>query len=292
MIALVDIVPDEDQPRKNFSPEKLRDLITSIKKHGIINPLIVEPYGKKYLLEDGERRYRAAKELNLKEVPVVVVAESSKTERLIKQFHIQEQHQGWSAVEKAIAVGKLSKELGVPVKDLAEVLALPHGTVSLYVSFGNLLEQKEFEKNEISLDYAPAINNLKAFVKRKFSQIEEEFTPNMERALERAIIHRIKNKVITKNNDLLKLHDAVKVKPESIMDFIKDSTITPERLFITSKAKKSHHYRNIKNIAVTLNYHIKSGFPLGVVELLQGDGEAIERLKSLEKSLSQLLAKL
>ena len=54
LVALRSIAPDPHQPRKNFNPERLAELIASIKKYGIINPLVVEklPTGK-YLLVDG-----------------------------------------------------------------------------------------------------------------------------------------------------------------------------------------------------------------------------------------------
>lgn len=66
-IPLKNIVPDAEQPRKNFDPERMADLIGSIKKHGIISPLQVQDIGNgTYLLEDGERRFRAATELGLK----------------------------------------------------------------------------------------------------------------------------------------------------------------------------------------------------------------------------------
>jgi ParB family chromosome partitioning protein len=64
------------QPRRYFDPEKLEQLKRSIEEHGILEPLIVRPLGggegAGYQLVAGERRYRAARELGLKEVPVVV----------------------------------------------------------------------------------------------------------------------------------------------------------------------------------------------------------------------------
>ncbi len=125
------ITPDPNQPRKNFNPERLAELIASIEKYGIINPLVVEELGKgKFMLVDGERRYRAALELQLKKVPVLIHPAMEETERTIQQFHIQEQHEGWSATEKAIAVGKLADRMGISYRALAQMLALPQRTIS------------------------------------------------------------------------------------------------------------------------------------------------------------------
>ena len=63
----------KQQPRRYFDPEKLAGLVESIKQHGILEPLLVRPIGASaYELVAGERRYRAATEIGLAEVPIVV----------------------------------------------------------------------------------------------------------------------------------------------------------------------------------------------------------------------------
>jgi ParB family transcriptional regulator, chromosome partitioning protein len=71
-IELIDL--PAQQPRRYFDPEKLAQLVESVKAHGIIEPLLVRPLegGERYELVAGERRYRAAKEIGLTEVPIVV----------------------------------------------------------------------------------------------------------------------------------------------------------------------------------------------------------------------------
>lgn len=61
------------QPRRSFNAGKLKQLVESVRKHGILEPLIVRPLtARTYELVAGERRYRAAKEVGLAEVPVVI----------------------------------------------------------------------------------------------------------------------------------------------------------------------------------------------------------------------------
>ncbi|HEY9830838.1 MAG TPA: ParB/RepB/Spo0J family partition protein [Stenomitos sp.] len=71
-IPLAKIKLPDAQPRKYFDPKKLKQLVESIRKDGILQPLLVRPKGDNYELVAGERRYRAAKEIGLSEVPVNV----------------------------------------------------------------------------------------------------------------------------------------------------------------------------------------------------------------------------
>lgn len=66
------IVPNPDQPRKEFDNEKLEELAQSIKENGVIVPLTVIKENGKYVLIAGERRYRAAKSVGLKELPAYI----------------------------------------------------------------------------------------------------------------------------------------------------------------------------------------------------------------------------
>lgn len=72
-IKLEDIVLPQHQPRRYFDPQALKELVESVKQHGILHPLLVRPGAEgKYELVAGERRYRAAQEVKLEVVPVVV----------------------------------------------------------------------------------------------------------------------------------------------------------------------------------------------------------------------------
>lgn len=67
------IEPNPDQPRRVFAPESISELAESIKRHGLIQPIIVEDMGEgRYRIVAGERRWRAANEAGLREIPVLV----------------------------------------------------------------------------------------------------------------------------------------------------------------------------------------------------------------------------
>ena len=71
-IPINKITLPKQQPRHYFDSEAMKSLVASVKKEGILQPLLVRPVGKNYELVAGERRYRAAYEVGLTEVPVVI----------------------------------------------------------------------------------------------------------------------------------------------------------------------------------------------------------------------------
>ena len=71
-IELDKIVPNEFQPRKTFQDDAMKELAASIKEHGVIQPIIVHRIGTNYGIIAGERRYRAAMEAGLSELPCVI----------------------------------------------------------------------------------------------------------------------------------------------------------------------------------------------------------------------------
>jgi len=71
-VPLASIIISATQPRRYFAPEAMRVLVESVKKDGVLQPILVRPVGDKYELVAGERRYRAAKEAWLTDIPVVV----------------------------------------------------------------------------------------------------------------------------------------------------------------------------------------------------------------------------
>lgn len=72
-MALGEIEPNPEQPRREFTPEALTQLADSIKEHGVLQPLVVRPRPNGlYQIVAGERRWRAARAAGLSEVPVVV----------------------------------------------------------------------------------------------------------------------------------------------------------------------------------------------------------------------------
>ena len=71
-IAIDDIVPDPNQPRREFDEKQLEALSNSIKENGVVQPIVVVKEGKKYQIVAGERRWRASRMANLDKIPAIV----------------------------------------------------------------------------------------------------------------------------------------------------------------------------------------------------------------------------
>jgi len=71
-VPLERITLPQTQPRRYFEPQAMQSLVESVRRDGILQPLLVRPMGEKYELVAGERRYKAAQECGLREVPVTI----------------------------------------------------------------------------------------------------------------------------------------------------------------------------------------------------------------------------
>ncbi|MFR5266521.1 ParB/RepB/Spo0J family partition protein [Clostridium sp.] len=110
IIDISKVKANEEQPRKFFDDNKIAELSQSIKEHGIIQPLIVQKNDDDtYKIIAGERRWRAARVAELKEVPVIIKELSS--ENLLQVSLIENiQREDLNAIEEALAFKKLIKE--------------------------------------------------------------------------------------------------------------------------------------------------------------------------------------
>ena len=117
-VSLTSVEPSPFQPRKNFARDALQELVDSIRQHGIIQPLIVRKVGGRHELIAGERRWRAAQELGLPQVPVIIrtaddlqVLELSLIENL--------QRADLNPIEEAQGYARLAGEFRMRQEDIA-----------------------------------------------------------------------------------------------------------------------------------------------------------------------------
>lgn len=115
------IYPNPDQPRKNFDEESIKELSNSIKTHGIIQPIIVVEDSEGYMIIAGERRWRAAKDIDLKEIPCIVKHYTGK--QLLEVSLIENlQRRDLNVIEEAKAYKYLIDQYGVTQEQLSEAL--------------------------------------------------------------------------------------------------------------------------------------------------------------------------
>ena len=118
-IPIAEIVRDEEQPRKEFDPEALEALASSIKEHGVLQPLVVVKEEGKYKIVAGERRWRASKLAGLTEVPAIVRTLEAQ-ERLEISIIENAQREDLNAVEMATAYAKLKSQFNLSEEEIAD----------------------------------------------------------------------------------------------------------------------------------------------------------------------------
>ena len=104
--------PNPKQPRKTFDRNKLEELGASIKEHGIVQPLVVKPETKGYTIIAGERRWRAANMIGLKEIPVIV--KDLPPEEVLEIAIIENvQRENLNSIEEAMAFAALMENFNM-----------------------------------------------------------------------------------------------------------------------------------------------------------------------------------
>ena len=127
-IPVESIRPNPYQPRKTFDKEKLKELSESIKKHGIIQPLVVRKKGLNYELVAGERRLRAARLAKLQTVPVLVREYDEKQMRELSLVENIQRHD-LNPLEEAKAIQELMKQFDYTQAQAAERLGRSRAAV-------------------------------------------------------------------------------------------------------------------------------------------------------------------
>lgn len=139
-VPVESIRPNPYQPRNTFDKEKLKELSESIKKHGIIQPLIVRKKGLNYELVAGERRLRAAKLAKLQTVPVLVRDYDEKQMRELSLVENIQRHD-LNPLEEAKAIQELMKQCSYTQAQAAERLGRSRAAVANLLRMLNLPEE-------------------------------------------------------------------------------------------------------------------------------------------------------
>ncbi len=281
------ITPDANQPRRYFNAAKMKTLKDSIKQLGIKQPLIVQEISKdKYLISVGERRYRAAVDLGLKDVPCIIEKPKSEVERLVQQFNVEEQHESWTPVEKAVAVANLSKHMNVGLYEVCRLLNVTESDAKRYAAFAQLVDRDAWVKSEVPMGIIHAVQSLKNVV-RKISVdiLEKDFTPADEKRLEHRVIKAVKAGTIVRGGDLSQLKDSFNKNPKTIAEFM-TTDVSPAELFRTSKAKGALHIRRVATGAAWLSSHGRAYLGIQDVKITP---EQVEIFKTAKKMLEELI---
>ena len=119
LVKITEIEPNRQQPRKNFNEESLNELAESIKKVGVISPILVQEKDDRYIIIAGERRWRAAKIAGIKEIPVII---REYTDKEIAEISLIEnvQREDLNPIEEAMGYKRLIEEFELKQDEVAE----------------------------------------------------------------------------------------------------------------------------------------------------------------------------
>ena len=122
--------PNPGQPRHHFDKTALAELADSIKRHGVIQPLVVMPAKDgKYTLVAGERRWRASQMAGLKTVPAII-RDRAELEQLEVAIIENVQRVDLSPLEQAVSIERLHQQFSLSYDDIAKRLGKAHSTVN------------------------------------------------------------------------------------------------------------------------------------------------------------------
>lgn len=128
-IAINCIEPNMQQPRRYFDPTLLAELAASLRQHGVLEPVIVRPKEGKYELVVGERRWRAAQEAKLSNIPAIV-REMDDRQALELALVENVQREDLNAMEEAEAFQRLANEFGLTQDEIAVKVGKQRSTVA------------------------------------------------------------------------------------------------------------------------------------------------------------------
>ena len=161
-VSLNKIKPNPKQPREKFSDDKIKELSESIDQYGIIQPLILKKEDSIYVIIAGERRWRAAKTLGLKEVPAIIKELTDKEELEISLIE-NIQREDLNSIEEAKAYDRLIKEFFLTQEELSQRLGKSRTTITNTLRLLKLenIIQDLIIQNKLSEGHARALLSLK-----------------------------------------------------------------------------------------------------------------------------------
>lgn len=158
VVKITMVEPNRDQPRKYFDEDKLIELSESIKKYGLLEPILVQDRGDHYEIIAGERRWRASRIAGLKEVPVII---GHYTEQEIVEISLIEniQREDINPIEEAMAYKRLMNEFNMTQDKIAESVSKSRSAVTNSMRLLKLSEdvQKMLIDEMLTIGHARAL---------------------------------------------------------------------------------------------------------------------------------------
>lgn len=161
-LLIKNVFPNPDQPRKHFDIEALNQLAASIKRYGVIQPIVVSPHQDGYMIVAGERRWRASSIAGLEQIPAIV-RNREELEQLEVALIENVQRVDLSPLEQAISIERLHQQFNITYSEIAKRLSKAETTVSNIVRLLQLppAAREALQSGTITEGHARAILALK-----------------------------------------------------------------------------------------------------------------------------------
>jgi len=221
LIPIENIERDENQPRKVFNKEKLDELAQSIKKNGLIQPLILRNKSdNSYVIVAGERRWRAAQIAGLAEVPVVI-KDIPDSDAIAMSLIENIQRENLNPLEEALALDRLIREFELTHQEAADAVGRSRASVSNLLRLIELPEKVAalLISRKIDMGHARALLSLKdPHVQSKISQeiikkgLSVRATEKLIRKLSAKEDNKKRNLIKSSNPDIQRLELSISEK--------------------------------------------------------------------------------
>ncbi len=168
-LNLNEIVPNQFQPREKFGPEAMEELRNSIKEKGVIQPVLVRLKDDVYELIAGERRWRAAKELQMGEIPAIIKREIDDVSSLEISLIENIQREGLNPIEEAKAYKRFTERFSYTLDQVGQMVGKDKTTVSNSLRLLTLdQETRDYLKaGKITTGHAKVLLSIQNEYKRK-----------------------------------------------------------------------------------------------------------------------------
>lgn len=213
------IMPNKNQPRKIFDPERIQALATSIEEHGLLQPIVLKKAGGLYEIIAGERRWRACKHIGLKKIPAIIKNVDAVT---IAQLALIEnlQREDLNPIEEAMAYNRLIDEFELTQEKMSKIAGKSRVYITNTIRLLKLDEyiQDAISNKVITSGHGRALLSLesdkirkKAFDKVVSEQLSvratEELVKNSDKLFKDKELRS--NKTIDKNIDVLNFESQI-----------------------------------------------------------------------------------
>ena len=168
-ISLKDIVPNPFQPRKRFAEEKMAELVSSLREKGVIQPILVRTKGDGYELIAGERRWRAAQELDIEEIPAIIRDDIDDANSLEISLIENIQREELNPIEEANAYQELIGQFEYTLEKVGKMMGKDKTTISNSLRLLSLTDEIKdmIEDGQLSAGHAKALLAVTSEAKRK-----------------------------------------------------------------------------------------------------------------------------